>query len=49
MILKLEPGVYLENYGGVRKADMVAITKDGPEVLTPFHWSLQELTLDGLG
>jgi Xaa-Pro aminopeptidase len=46
MIVKLEPGVYLENYGGIRKADMVAITNKGPEVLTPFHWTLEELTLN---
>jgi Xaa-Pro aminopeptidase len=48
MVLKLEPGVYLENYGGVRKSDMVAITSDGAEVLTPFHWTLGDLRLNGL-
>jgi Xaa-Pro aminopeptidase len=47
MVLKLEPGVYLENYGGIRKADMVAITEDGAEVLTPFHWVLGDLQLNG--
>ncbi|MGI9071095.1 MAG: M24 family metallopeptidase [Bryobacteraceae bacterium] len=47
MVLKLEPGVYLEQCGGIRKADMVAITEDGAEVLTRFHWSLDELVLNG--
>jgi Xaa-Pro aminopeptidase len=47
MVLKLEPGVYLEQCGGVRKSDMVAITEDGAEILTRFHWSLDELLLNG--
>jgi Xaa-Pro aminopeptidase len=47
MVLKLEPGFYLENYGGVRKADMIAITENGAEVLTPFHWALADLQLNG--
>ncbi|MGI8992093.1 MAG: M24 family metallopeptidase [Bryobacteraceae bacterium] len=46
MVLKLEPGVYLNDLGGVRKADMVAVTEDGPEILTPFHWNLEQLTLN---
>lgn len=45
MILKLEPGVYTEGYGGVRKADMVAVTGDGAEVLTQFQWTLKDLAL----
>ncbi len=48
MVLKLEPGVYLEQHGGIRKADMIAITEEGAEVLSPFHWSLDELVLNGL-
>jgi Xaa-Pro aminopeptidase len=47
MILKLEPGAYLEEYGGVRESDMVAVTEDGAELLTPFHWNLAEATLNG--
>jgi len=47
MVLKLELGLYLENYGGVRTTDMVAITENGAEVLTPFHWSLDELQRNG--
>jgi len=47
MILKLEPGAYLEEHGGVRKSDMVAVTEDGAELLTPFQWKLTEVTLNG--
>jgi len=45
MVLKLEPGVYVKGVGGVRKADMVAVTDHGPEVLTPFHWDLDQVEL----
>jgi Xaa-Pro dipeptidase len=47
MVLKLELGLYLDNHGGVRTADMVSITENGAEVLTPFHWSLDELKRNG--
>jgi Xaa-Pro aminopeptidase len=47
MILKLEPGAYLEEHGGVRESDMVAVTENGAELLTPFHSKLAEVTLNG--
>lgn len=34
MTLALEPGVYIEYYGGVRIEDMVLVTLDGYERLT---------------
>ena len=48
MVVKLEPGVYVENYGGIREADMVAITDTGAEILTRFHWNLEDLALQKL-
>jgi Xaa-Pro aminopeptidase len=45
MVLKVEPGIYIEGHGGVRKADMAAVTASGHDLLTNFHWGLDELTV----
>jgi Xaa-Pro aminopeptidase len=45
MVLKVEPGIYIEGHGGVRNADMVAVTASGHDLLTNFHRSFDELTV----
>lgn len=37
MVFNIEPGIYLEGRGGMRHCDMVAVTEDGFELLTPFQ------------
>jgi Xaa-Pro aminopeptidase len=43
MVLTIEPGVYLEGFGGVRIEDMVLVTDRGCEVLTPTPKDLRVL------
>jgi Xaa-Pro aminopeptidase len=34
MVFTLEPGIYLDGWGGVRIEDMVLLDKSGPRLLT---------------
>lgn len=43
MVFNVEPAVYLEDYGGLRHCDMVAVAENGAELLTPFQCRLEEL------
>ena len=45
MVFNVEPAVYVEELGGVRQCDMVAVTEHGYELLTPFQTSLHDLVL----
>jgi Xaa-Pro dipeptidase len=43
MVFNLEPALYFEGYGGLRHCDMVALTSNGKELLTPFQVTLEDL------
>ena len=43
MIITIEPGIYLANRFGIRIEDMVAVTRNGGQVLTPAPKALIEL------
>ena len=45
MVFNVEPGIYIEGYGGMRHCDVVAVTETAYEVLTPFQLDVDELTL----
>ncbi len=45
MVFNVEPAIYLEDYGGMRHCDMVAVTETGFRLLTPFQSQINELTL----
>jgi Xaa-Pro aminopeptidase len=43
MAITIEPGVYLEGFGGIRIEDTVVVTDKGCEVLTPTSKELREI------
>ena len=43
MVCNIEPAIYLEDAGGLRHCDVVAVTETGAELMTPFHASLEDL------
>ncbi len=45
MVVTIEPGIYLPDWGGVRIEDDVLVTPDGPEVLTRVPKSLDSALL----
>lgn len=46
MVFNIEPAIYFEGYGGIRHCDMVTITKQGMDLLTPFQSSVEELVVN---
>ncbi|MGH9395496.1 MAG: M24 family metallopeptidase [Terriglobia bacterium] len=47
MVFNVEPAIYIDGYGGVRHCDMMAVTENGAELLTPFQCRVEELLVDG--
>jgi Xaa-Pro aminopeptidase len=45
MVLNVEPAIYIEQFGGIRNCDVVAVTDHGTELLTPFQASIAEVEL----
>ena len=43
MVFNVEPALYYDEFGGLRHCDMVAVTEDGADLLTPFQSSMEEL------
>ncbi|HYL96095.1 MAG TPA: M24 family metallopeptidase, partial [Terriglobales bacterium] len=46
MMFNLEPAVYIAGSGGIRHCDMVTVTENGVEVLTPFQSQVEDLIID---
>ena len=40
MVVTVEPGIYMPDIGGIRHCDVVAVTRDGNELLTKFSRGL---------
>ena len=43
MVFNVEPGIYFEDFGGMRQCEMVAMTHTGAEVLTGFQGTIDDL------
>jgi Xaa-Pro aminopeptidase len=43
MAITIEPGAYVENFGGIRIEDTVIVTRTGCEILTPTPKELRNL------
>jgi Xaa-Pro aminopeptidase len=46
MVFNIEPGIYIDGYGGLRDCNMVLVSDTGCEVLSPFHWHASELVIE---
>tara|TARA_B110000495_G_scaffold195044_1_gene202098 strand:+ start:671 stop:1720 length:1050 start_codon:yes stop_codon:yes gene_type:complete len=46
MVITIEPGIYLPNFGGVRIEDDILVTAEGCEVLSDLPREIEECTVD---
>ncbi|MDB4368914.1 M24 family metallopeptidase, partial [bacterium] len=46
MVITIEPGIYLPNFGGVRIEDDILVTAQGCEVLSDLPRQIDECTVD---
>jgi len=46
MLFNIEPAVYIPDFGGMRHCDMVVVTDDGAELLTPFLSRTEQLVVE---
>lgn len=47
MVLSVEPGIYLNDYGGFRHSDTVVVRKKGVEIITKYPGDLENCTIKG--
>jgi Xaa-Pro aminopeptidase len=45
MAFNIEPGIYIDGLGGMRHCDIVAVTSNGYELLTPFQTTPDDLVI----
>ena len=43
MTITVEPGIYIEGWGGIRIEDTIVVTAKGCEILTPTTKELREI------
>ncbi len=47
MVISIEPGIYLQEIGGVRHSDTVLVTQDGFQLLTVYPRNMDSLVIQG--
>ncbi len=45
MVFNVEPAIYIEDFGGIRQCEMVAVTENGAEILTPFQSHIEQMVI----
>ena len=45
MVFNVEPAIYIKGYGGMRHCDVVTVTPNGMELLTPYQSGFERLVI----